>query len=107
MKRIVSVAILLVGLGACDEGESVELEGVELTRTEDGIVLVGENGEEIVAEDGNVDMDLPVPMTTVDNFALEPDVSAAWVCESCACTGVFPPICICTGCKEVEEEEQQ
>lgn len=111
MKRIAtSVVILLgLGLGACDDGEGLELEQVELSRTEDGIVLVGEDGQEFVIAEDELDMDVDVEPPTpqegaIDQLATAPEITEAWCCDHCTCTRFG---CACSGCKEVPGEDAQ
>ena len=60
-------------------------------------MLVDASGEERTMDEEDVDIERPASTDAVDPLTSDPDVQAAWVCDTCICNPFF---CVCKDCHE-------
>ncbi len=108
MKRIsvvLTASILIVWAGACDDGQVIELRDVELFQTNDGVLLVDGEGDEMLLDAQSVEVDAPLEtMSSPFPLSDESTSTAAMCCSICMCSSSG---CGCSNCEPCEEEEEE
>ena len=96
--QLISALVFAMGLSACDSEETpLELHDVQIQQTDEGISLVDADGEEMLVDADEVDLDLDASFSGPMNLssgATDPE-ELTICCSICVCT---PGGTECYGC---------